>query len=364
MLKLYRRLGLTLAFVIFLLIGAACQAALPGKKASVSSSEIASHPIFALSVADACIITLDARGQQVTGTIRNPQFNASTDLALTSDGNLFITIDADADHDYREILLLDPASGDEISRITVPWAPVKLGISATDRLLVGHTLEKSSNGRFDLSIIDGAKRKLIKEIELDGYVADIIFDGDIAYIAQVAVRPDRDSGILIYDVAKLQQIAFYPIPQPAAGQPPLSPASIALKNQDALYITLFQFEENAPCQQKGHLVLMDLHTGDLTPIIDLDDVGPMLMTSQGRILTGESCGAVQGRLLLIDPEAKSIIQQSVAGPGIYDFAKLENDMVAVSVSEENAVVFYDAKAGQVKKKLSLPCIWPGALAAP
>jgi hypothetical protein len=341
---------------------AGCEAA-PTKKAfDLSYKHLPEHPLFALSVADACIVVLDADARQVVGTIKSPQFNASTDIELNARHELVATIDADADHDYREILFLDPAKGEERARVTVAWAPVRLGISAADALLVGHTLEKSSNGHFDLSLLDGEKHQLITELEIDGYVGDMLFDGNRAYVAQVAVQPDKSSGILVYDLQKMRQLAFHPIPQ-SPGQAPLSPASLALAGEGSLYINLFQFDEHSPCQQRGQLVRMDLASGQVTNLMTLDDVGPMVRTSGSDLLIGESCGARQGKLLRIAPERGEIVQSWELGPGISDIRPLAEDRFAISIFEDSAIAFFDARTWELQEKVRLPCVWPEQLAA-
>ncbi len=350
-----------LLLLTFTFLSAGCQSVPAQQRITRTYDHPPGHPLYALSVVDACIVAIDADKQEVAGVMKSPQFNASTDIVVTSDGELITTIDADAEHDYREILFLDPQKGKELDRVTVSWAPVTLGISSSDRLVVGHTLEKKSNGRFDLSVIDGKKKKLLDEIEVDGYVTDIAFDGDIAYAGLVAVRPDRRSGILAYDVQNMQTIDFHPIPQ-EPGQPPLSPASLAIDDAQHLYINLFQFDPNAPCQEKGRLVRMDLPSGDVTPMADLDDVGPIALLPQEGIIAGESCGEKQDKLILIDAETGAILQQSAIGRGVTDILPISQNEVAVSVFEDSAIIFFDTADWKETARIDLPCAWPEQLA--
>ena len=360
-----RRFRHAFALLILLLavsLLAGCAPAQSGQLAAQSYKKLPARPLYALSVVDACIVVMDANTQQVTGTLKSPKFKASTDIVLNSQRELVITHDADADHDYREIFFLDPETGELRESVTVGWAPVILAISDSDKLLVGHTLEKSSNGLFDLDILDAAKHRLLKTEETDGYVSDVVFDGETAYVGVVAVQPGKASGILVYDLAGQKQRAFYPIPQ-APGAPPISPHSLALAGQgsNVLYINLFQFDEDAPCQEQGALARMDLATGAVTVITGLDDVGPMAMTESGDILVGEICEGREGRVQLIDSKTGESKRQATLGPGIFDMQPLGQGRYAISILETSSISFWDVTTWQ-GNTVKMPCMWTDNIA--
>ncbi len=317
--------------------------------------------LLALSVADGCIIAVDPAQRQVVGTLRSPFLHASTDLVALPSGEVVVTLDADADHDYREIVWLNLQQGRETARVTVDWAPVRLGLAPQGFLLVGHALEKSSNGRFTLSILSLHPPRLLTTAETDGYVSDMTFAATRAYLAVTAVRPGVASGVLVYDLAKQRVEAFYPLPQ-RAGAPPASPASLALvAEQQRLYAVWFQFAEEAPCQQRGQLAQLDLTTGEWTVVLDLADVGPLLALSEGTLLIGEQCSWGQGRLLLVDPTRGEVLQTWQVGPGLQDLHWVDAHTVAVSVMETHRLAFYDTQAKTVGQQVDTPCVWPTAL---
>lgn len=352
--QLKRLLGFGLLWLV-----AACQ----GKRLQpqVSFQTLPERTVLALSVVDACIVAVDARQPKVVGTLKSPFFKASTDLVALTSGEIALTLDADAEHDYRDIVFLDPVQGKETARVTVEWAPVRLGLSPAGFLLVAHSLEKASNGLFTLSILDVQARRMVGRTETNGYIADMAFDGQQAYLGVVAVRPGEPSGILIYDVAARRTEAFHPVPQPP-DEPPWSPHALALDgDRGHLYTLLFQFDATSPCQQHGRLVRLDVHTGTWTPILDLPDVGPLLRLSDGTLVSGEMCSWGEGRLFGIDPASGTVRWTQKVGPGIQDLVPVSDQVVVASVAEVNRVVFFEAQNGEINADISLPCAWPGAL---
>ena len=349
-----------LVWLLLVLLGGCRGLPLEHNKQPPSSAMAAQKFLYVLAAGKPQIAVVDPRSHQVVDTLENAKFRAASDLAVDASGRLFVAIDADADHDYREIWLLDAATGKRLKRITLPrWAPVTLRVSPHDIVLVGHALEKPPNGTYDLDVISGQQGKVLQTLDVPGYVSDIVYDGDVAYVALSATQPGHASGVLVYDTRQLKRTAFFEVPQ-TAGKPPLTPTWLARGKEGALYVMLFQFHEDSPCQQQGRLARVDTRSGQFTFLMTMDDVGPLQVLEDGRLLVGEACPDGKGRLLLVDPEQPGIRKQTVLAPAISALQPVGDGVFAVGVQDMGTTTplfFFDTKAWAKTAAMTLPVPW-------
>jgi len=356
------RAGLWLGALLGLVGLTGCRAASKPRVQRALTAPAPQQPLYAHLLGDPRILVVDVATRVLAGTLQHPQFQAASSIAVDSQGHLFVAIDADASHDYREVWKIDPASGAVLARITLPgWAPTHLAMSPHDRLVVGHSLEKPS-GTYDLDIIAADQARVLTTLEVPGYVTDVVFDGDLAYIALTSARDPRQSGVLVYDTQTLQQRAYFSL-APLATEPPLAPTWLALDAPaGVLYGLLFQYRDDAPCQQQGRLAALDLDTGQWTRLMDLDDVGPLAVLPDGSLLAGEACPWGQGRLLRLDPRAGRVLAQTTLGPGIAALQPIGRARFAVGIEQDPGftqreappLVFFDAAGWRREGEVPIP----------
>ncbi len=306
--------------------------------------------LYAHLLGDPRLLVLATQPPRLVGALQHPRFRAASFITADSQGHLLVALDADAEHNYREVWKVDPSSGRLLARIPLPgWAPTRLACSPHDRVVVGHSLEKPS-GTYDLDILAAAEARVLKTLEVPGYTTDIVFAQDIAYIALTAANAPSQSGVLVYDTRALQQKAYFTLPQPP-GEPPLAPTWLAVDPEaHVLYAVLFQYREEGPCQQRGRLAAVDLDTGQWTLLMDLEDVGPVQVLSSGDLLIGEACPWGTGRLLRVDAAQGRIWAQETLHPGIAVLFPLGADRFAVGIEPDPAftpqgtppLIFFDA----------------------
>jgi len=269
------------------------------------------HPLYIIPASEPSLAIVDADSRQLVDIWHTARLRAASAIVLDSHGYPFITMDIDTntDRDYREIWVLEPPSGRFLASIPLPhWAPVTLGISDQDILVVGHSLQKP-NGYYEIDIVSGPERRHLKTIDVPGLPIDIITNHNLAYIAINATVEGLASGVLVYDTQRLEQKAFYPFPQPA-NEAPRPPTWLALRDDHSLYAVLFQAKNDSPCQQHGYLATLDLRNGEVTILMELDDVGPIWTYDDHTVLLGEDCPWGANHLSLIDTNQRRIIRQT------------------------------------------------------
>ncbi|NPA05856.1 MAG: hypothetical protein GXO54_00410 [Chloroflexi bacterium] len=318
-------------------LGAGCFSTSPFVRKTVKRNYqiLPAAPLYVQSLAESQIAVVDIITAQVIGTLQDPKFRAAAAIEVDSQGYLFVAIDADATHDYREIWKIDPRLGTRVARIELPtWAPTLLAMSPQDILLVGHSLEKP-DGSSDIDVILAREARRLQTLEVPGLAVSIAFGQSVAYVAINASRHPANSGVLVYDIDTTRGLrwrAYYRLTQPT-GKPPLSPVSVAFDAKTGLlYMVLFQYDAQGPCQQHGRLVALDTSTGTWQRIIDLEDVGPVAVLSDGTLLIGEACPWGKGRLWRVDPIQKHRIQQMTFEPGVWTLHSLGNDIYAVGIN--------------------------------
>jgi len=353
-------IGLAFALSAWLVTGCV----LSSRKIDVSYQYFPQRPLYVQSLAESQIIIVDAQRFQVIGTLNHPLLRAASAIEVDSQGHLFIAIDADATHDYREIWKVDPETGEFLNRIMLPgWAPTLLAMASNDLLLVGHSLEKR-NGSSDLDVIYAPDARYLQTLEIPGLAMDIAFDTEQVYVAISSSQKPSDNGVLAYNLHSKQGLTksiHYRLLQPV-NQPSLSPVSLASAQDNLLYLILFQYDANKPCEQHGQLMLLNITTRTWTPLMMLDDIGPIAVLSDGTLIVGEACPWGKGRLLHIDPNQRRIIHQMTLKPGVWTLCPLGFDIYAVGINpilsaeDDSAPLLFvvDARAWHTVAEIAIP----------
>jgi len=344
----------TFVMIVFL-IGSCNNFSYLNTDIKITYNSLPKYPLFVLSVVDSCVMVIDVQTKKLIGTIQSSEFNKTTDIEVTSSGLLYLPLHGDAEGFYKKMLIIDPSKGSIVKWLSVPYVPTTIGISSSDILFVGHNLDKLVRGCYDLSIVDAKTHKLIKQLEVKGYVNDIDFKGKIAYIALGATSENVQHGILVYDIKKYKQIGFYALPY--------EPISIAIDRVSSnLYATLFIPDKNSPCGERGEIIKLNMKKNNVKKIKNISSPGPIVLTDNGNLITGDYCEEVAGYLSLINPNTGKIIKRRLIGKGINDICKVSHGIIAVTVLNESTVIFFDMLNLNEINKISLPCKWPEAMA--
>lgn len=309
--------------------------------------------ILALSVADSCVSVIDADAQTLVGEIKNPNFHRAYSFDLTKDGNLFVPLHGEYDKTFSEILVIDPTTNKDVTRIATSESPYLPSLGDGQYGLVTHNIIYSG-AQTDASVIDVASNALLYEIKLDGFVDDVVVSGNFAYIALNTLNENQRQGLLVYDLAERSEVDFFAMPD--------RPMNIELSKYvpNRVYVALHQLQlRDSYCDADPTAIIqVDTKTGEQQEVGRVVLPTDMVEIDENHLLITESCFGKGKHIRLLDVTTHQVVSEAEIGTDPNVIVKLSDEMVAISIKEDIEVAFIKIPELEVVNKVALQCKWP------